>query len=245
MRRRRPARTCPPLEEGMKLKVKELGGNQHFTQPPPALHRGLPHQDPGGERHRPALHLRGHHLHHHHPGVRHPGGQGLQAHRAGGGHHQADERTLPQDRQREVHRPGGGRAGRGPAGGRGVGGHPPEVLRRLRQVCPEGQKGDGRGQDQAERGRDRRHLREVRQEDGGQVRPLRQIPGLPRLPRVQKREEDRQRHRGPSAPSAAARSSSASPKRAGCSTAAASTPSATSSPGTRPARRSARSAARP
>ena len=25
----------PPLEEGMKLKVKELKGNQHFTQPPP------------------------------------------------------------------------------------------------------------------------------------------------------------------------------------------------------------------
>ncbi len=25
----------PPLEEGMKLKVKDLKGNQHFTQPPP------------------------------------------------------------------------------------------------------------------------------------------------------------------------------------------------------------------
>lgn len=29
------SRALPPLEEGMPLKLKELGGNQHFTQPPP------------------------------------------------------------------------------------------------------------------------------------------------------------------------------------------------------------------
>ena len=52
----------PALQEGMKLKVKDLKGNQHFTQPPPRSYGSFPDQDPGGKWHWPSFHLRGHHF---------------------------------------------------------------------------------------------------------------------------------------------------------------------------------------
>ena len=50
----------------MKLKVRDLKGNQHFTQPPPRYTEASLIKALEGKRHRPALHLRGHHRHHHH-----------------------------------------------------------------------------------------------------------------------------------------------------------------------------------
>ena len=160
----------PPLEEGMKLKVKELGGNQHFTQPPPryteaSLIKTLEENGIG----RPSTYAATISTITTREYVTREG-KAFKPTELGEVITKLMKERFPkivnvkftaqvEDELDAVQR-----------GGRGVGGHPPEVLRRLRQVCPEGQKGDGRGQDQAERGRDRRHLREVRQEDGGQVR---------------------------------------------------------------------------
>ena len=108
----------PPLEEGMKLKVKELGGNQHFTQPPPryteaSLIKTLEENGIG----RPSTYAATISTITTREYVTREG-KAFKPTELGRGHHQADERALPQDRQREVHRPGGGRAGRGPARGR-------------------------------------------------------------------------------------------------------------------------------
>ena len=57
----------PPLTEGQTLELQGFDEEQHFTQPPHALHRGDAHPRAGGEGHRPTLDLRAHGLDHHRP----------------------------------------------------------------------------------------------------------------------------------------------------------------------------------
>lgn len=56
-----PAGPCLRWEVGSPLPGQIPGREPALHPASPAVHRGLPHQDPGGKRHRPALHLRPHH----------------------------------------------------------------------------------------------------------------------------------------------------------------------------------------
>ena len=75
----------PDLKEGEALKLEALKPDQHFTQPPSRYTEATLDQGPGGEGHRPSLHLRPHHLHHPGPGVCGEGGQEPPPHPPGRG----------------------------------------------------------------------------------------------------------------------------------------------------------------
>ena len=102
----------PDLKEG----GPEAGGPQARPALHPApqpLHRGHADQGPGGEGHRPPLHLRPHHLHHPGPGVCGEGGQEPPPHPPGGGGHRPDEGQIHRHCGYRLHRHYGGAAGRG------------------------------------------------------------------------------------------------------------------------------------
>ena len=156
-----------------------------FQSPLPDLKEGetveLTHQGPGGEGHRPPLHLRPHHLHHPGPGVCGEGGPGSPAHPPGRGGHRPDEGQIYRHRGHRLHRQHGGAAGRGGDRQGGLEEPADPVLRWLREGTEAGRGRPGRGAHQGARRGIRRDLPQVRPQPGVQVRPVRPVPGLPRL----------------------------------------------------------------
>ena len=108
-----PQSPLPDLKEGEPLELKGTKEEQHFTQPPARYSEA-----PGGEGHRPPLHLCPHHLHHSQPGVRGQRGPRPAPHPPGRGGHRPDEGQVSGHRGPHLHRPDGGGAGQGGGGNR-------------------------------------------------------------------------------------------------------------------------------
>ena len=113
-----------------RLPQGKVAGRQPALHPAAGpVHRSLPHQNAGGERHRPSEHLCPHHHHYSGPRVHRAGAEVAQAHHSGRGDHQVDGGAIPEHRQCKVHRHHGEEPGRSGGGQDRLGQHPERILR--------------------------------------------------------------------------------------------------------------------
>ena len=180
----------PPLAEGERLDLRRLEPEAEVHAAAAALHRGDAREGAGGERHRPAEHLRLDHRRASRSASTSTRIEGRFADRCSAMTRQRPARQgVRRHPRRRVHRAAGGGA-RQDRGGR------PQLRRRRSRVLQEVQEGPastpaGRCTTSRKGKPDRRDVRQVRRADGHQVGQVRPVPRVQRYPECENTREAR------------------------------------------------------